>query len=380
MSLSYWEKTTFLSDSDYIIIGAGIVGLFAALEIKRTQKGARIVVLERSFLPTGASTKNAGFACFGSVSELIQQLNKSSETELIEVVNKRWKGLLKLKQELGEQAIDFEGVGGYEMFRPEEEEVYETCIQKIEYFNELFQSIIQPKKKNAVYQNADHQIKNFGFKNVQHLIFNQFEGQLNSGKMMKVLIDKVRAEGISIYFGTEVLSFEKKEGMVKVQGKEFELNGNKLIITTNAFAKSLLPQIQLVPGRGQVLITKPIKNILFNSTFHYDKGYFYFRKVNDRVLIGGGRNLFLKQEETTEFETTSNIQIILTKLLKEVVLPNTKFEVDYSWSGIMAFGDELKPVIEKVEDQIYCAVRCNGMGVAIGSEVGAEVAQLAIAE
>jgi len=37
-------------------------------------------------LPQGASTKNAGFACFGSLSEIIDDLKSHSEEEVIELV------------------------------------------------------------------------------------------------------------------------------------------------------------------------------------------------------------------------------------------------------------------------------------------------------
>jgi glycine/D-amino acid oxidase-like deaminating enzyme len=66
MNLSYWERTSFLQNYDYTIVGAGIVGLFAAIEIKKKNARAKVLVIERSALPDGASTKNAGFACFGS--------------------------------------------------------------------------------------------------------------------------------------------------------------------------------------------------------------------------------------------------------------------------------------------------------------------------
>ena len=64
--LSYWEKTSFF-DYDVIVIGSGIVGLNAAIHLKKSSPALKISVLESGFLPTGASTKNAGFACFGSI-------------------------------------------------------------------------------------------------------------------------------------------------------------------------------------------------------------------------------------------------------------------------------------------------------------------------
>ena len=65
-NLSFWEKESFLNRSDYVIIGSGIVGLSAALHLKQREKGKKVTVLERGILPSGASTKNAGFACIGS--------------------------------------------------------------------------------------------------------------------------------------------------------------------------------------------------------------------------------------------------------------------------------------------------------------------------
>ncbi|RYZ47414.1 MAG: FAD-binding oxidoreductase, partial [Sphingobacteriales bacterium] len=64
--LSYWEKTSFLH-YDHIVIGSGIVGLSTALELRGRFPSSRILVLERGLLPTGASSRNAGFACMGSV-------------------------------------------------------------------------------------------------------------------------------------------------------------------------------------------------------------------------------------------------------------------------------------------------------------------------
>ena len=65
MHVSFWERESFYNDIDYAIIGSGIVGLSAAIELKEKYPKAKVVVLEKGFLPSGASTKNAGFACFG---------------------------------------------------------------------------------------------------------------------------------------------------------------------------------------------------------------------------------------------------------------------------------------------------------------------------
>ena len=74
-----------------------------------------------------------------------------------------------------------------------------------------------------------------------------------------------------------------------------------MAICSNAFTKQWFPDYDINPGRGMVLITKPIKNLKLKGCFHYNKGYYYFRDFQNRVLFGGGRQLDLKNENTTEF-------------------------------------------------------------------------------
>jgi hypothetical protein len=46
------------------------------------------------------------------------------------------------------------------------------------------------------------------------------------------------------------------------------------------------------------------------------------------------------------------------------------------WSGIMAFGETKAPIVKHLSDKMVLGVRLGGMGVAIGSIVGEEVAEL----
>jgi glycine/D-amino acid oxidase-like deaminating enzyme len=378
MNLSYWEKSSFLADADYVIVGAGIVGLFATITLKKARPSARVVLLERSFLPSGASTKNAGFACFGSISELMEQEQTCSKSEFLSVIQQRWQGLNLLISTLGAEQIAFEPCGGYELFTPEESELYQTCTDKLNYYNDLLKEHIGATA--PIFSIADERIKEFGFKGIEHLIFNAYEGKIDAGKMMQALIAKARSFGVEIFFGAEVLAYQTQNNQVKISGKNFEINTKKILIATNAFAKQLIPNLSVVPGRGQVLITKPIQNIQFNSTFHYQKGYFYFRNIDDRILIGGGRNLFFEQEQSTEMGNTENILSSLKTLLSDKICPDQPIEIDYAWSGIMAFGDQLQPIIEKIAEGVFVAVRCNGMGIAMGSKTGESLAKLALAD
>ena len=112
------------------------------------------------------------------------------------------------------------------------------------------------------------------------------------------------------------------------------------------------------------------------GTFHLDEGYYYFRNIDNRILFGGGRNLDFKGEETATLGETDLIQNQLETILKESILPNTSFEIERRWSGIMGMGNQKKPIVKQISDNVFCGVRLGGMGIAIGSLVGKELADL----
>ena len=193
--------------------------------------------------------------------------------------------------------------------------------------------------------------------------------------MMSNLLQKVQASGVKILNNTSVKAFSEAGSSVEIETEDFSFKTRKLLIATNGFA-SHFGLSEVKPARAQVLITNPIKDLDIKGTFHLDRGYYYFRNVNDRILFGGGRNLDLKAEETTELELTELIQNKLEELLKTTILPKKEFQIDRRWSGIMGVGTQKKPILKQVSENVFCGVRLGGMGVAIGSNIGRELADL----
>ena len=363
MNLSYWEYKSWFSNIDFAIIGSGIVGLSCAISLRLKYPKAKIVVFERGSLPTGASTKNAGFACYGSISEVLEDLENHSEEEVVSLVNNRVEGLKLLRESLGDKQLDYQENGGYELFTLDSQTLLEKCKSKIHYINEL----LDPVFSDAVFSIKQNP---FSFQKIQReLIYSKFEGQIDTGKMMLGLIKKAVQQNILILNSTSISAISDDINSVKLQvNNSFEINVKKVLIATNGFAKQFLDE-DVVPARAQVLITKPINGLKIKGTFHLDCGYYYFRNIENRILFGGGRNLDFKQEETIEFGLTELVQNNLEKLLSNVILPGYNFEIEQRWSGIMGFGKQKKPIVKAVSENIFCGVRLGGMGIAIGSSI-----------
>jgi glycine/D-amino acid oxidase-like deaminating enzyme len=370
VNLSYWEHKSWFTNLDFVIVGSGIVGLAAALELRRKHPKAKIAVLERGMLPSGASTKNAGFACFGSVSELLDDLSVHSEEEVVALVKKRVYGLETLKKLLGTDAIGYDACGGYELFTLQDEALYTQSLEAIGRLNELLDPIFDA----PVFSRLEN---SFGFDNVKpQLIFNAFEGKIDTGAMMQAFIKKAYSSDIQIINGAAVTAMSDSAGGVSLEiNGELSIRASRVLVATNGLAGSLLNE-DLKPARAQVLITEPIPNLHFNGTFHLDRGYYYFRNLDGRILFGGGRNLDVDGETTTLMETTEQIQSALDLLLRHTILPGKDVKIEQRWSGIMGVGSKKAPIVKQVSEHVYCGIRLGGMGVAIGADTGTSLAKL----
>jgi glycine/D-amino acid oxidase-like deaminating enzyme len=366
--ISIWELETFYSKRDIIIIGAGFSGLWTAISIKEKYPEKSVLIIERHAVPLGASTRNAGFACFGSLTEVIADAQKMGWEKTLDLVAMRFNGLQKIREYFKSDEIDFELSGGYEILNNEEP------LQHLDIVNEKLRSVTGLEK---TYHLKQDKIEDFGLGKSKFLIENICEGSLHSGKLLQKLLEKCHEFKVGFLFGTAVENIDESPDEVLVHLSEgLSVKTDQLIYCTNAFSSKFLEKEEIIPARGQILLTEPIENLKLKGTFHYDEGFYYFRNLGNRVLLGGGRNQDFKTEETTTFETTEFLQNHLENFLKEVILPDHEYKIALRWSGIMAMGSEKTPVIKQLSEKQFCAVRLSGMGVALAPKIGEIVAEM----
>lgn len=372
MQLSFWEKNSF-QKYDFIIVGAGILGLSAACEIKERSPHRSVLVLERGIMPSGASTRNAGFACFGSLTEILSDITRIGKEKTFDLVSKRFKGIELLRSRLGDENIGYLNYGGYELIN----EQHLAALNEIENINLALKGIFD----SSVFEIRNECVEKFGFnpEEVRSMIYSPFESQIDTGAMMDSMLKYAAGLGIRIIFGCEVTGIGEKENHVNVfchsvSDNKTHFECGCVIVCTNAFTGKIFPELKINPGRGHVLITKPISNLKFKGVFHFDEGYYYFRNFGDRVIFGGGRNLDFENEKTTDFSLNEKIKEDLTGKLSGLILPDTSFEIDQWWTGIMGFNESKMPEVRKLSDRIIFSFSCNGMGIALSSCIAKEIA------
>jgi hypothetical protein len=370
-NLSFWEQQ-WLKNADILIIGSGMVGLQTARHIKNQWPHREVWVIDRAPISLGASTRNAGFACFGSMGEILDDISRTDENTAYALYEKRYKGLQQLLEDFGETAIGYEKTGGYEIFTPEDLAEYETIAANIDKVNSALDSVAGEKPFQM------KSTSKLGMKVLENGVYTPLEGMVQTHLLYKKVQEAAIAAGVRIMGGLTALPPEKLDsGKWRVNTNEgYRFDARNLVVCTNGYAAHLLPELEVLPARGQVLVTSSIPGLAWRGLMHADKGYIYFRSLGTRILIGGGRNLDFEGETTPELETSQHITQYLENYLRDVVVPGETFEIEHQWAGTMGMHQNRTPIVQRMDEGLYACVRMGGMGVALSAVVSREMAAL----
>jgi glycine/D-amino acid oxidase-like deaminating enzyme len=356
---SYWEKTEWLKPPDLLIVGGGITGSSVAMFYKQAYPDHDVLIVDRGFAPNGASTRNAGFACIGSISEHLADIKVAGEETVFNRIERRWRGLRLLRKTMGDSSMGYQHTGGFEIF-PDKKR-FDNCREQISVMNRKMEEKLGLKEVYSVTEcNGLPAIKN------------RVEGAINSGKLIRSLHNKIADLGVRIWWNSPVQKVDR-DGIYFESG--LTLKSRKTAITVNGFESTLLNS-RVQPARGYIFVTKPMIDMPWKGTFHYDEGYVYFRDVGDhQLLLGGGRNVDKEGETTHRFGTNEKIRDYLIDFATNTLNLPHGWEIDMEWSGIMGMTLDKEPVIEESMPGVWSAAGLSGMGIAIGMEVARELVQ-----
>ncbi len=358
-SQSFWEREELSADWDLLIVGAGIVGSSIALFYKEKNPEAEVAILERGFHPYGASTRNAGFSCIGSMSEHLADFGLAGKNTVLNRIERRWNGLQLLRATLTDEESGYEHTGGIEIFT--RNDLFERCAGSIGEMNRL---VYEKTGLKDVYSVTEYR----GYK----AITNRVEGALNSGRMMKSIHRRLSKAGVTIFWNSEVIK-TSEHGVQLKDG--YYIKAKNVVVAANGFTKSLA-DVPVKPARGLIFITKPLKKLGWKGTFNYNEGYVYFRNIGNRLLMGGARDIARDEETTHHFGVNPKIHDYLVQFTNEVVRLEAGWEIEMEWSGIMGMTPNKEPVIEKTDSGVFVAAGLSGMGVAIGMQVAKDMVQI----
>ncbi len=373
MAFSFWENHFYKNSWDLLIVGAGFGGLGLAIEMAQRSPPLKVGILEAGSLSFGASTRNAGFCCYGSPSELLRDIRDKGEDTALATVAQRWTGIERIRSHFAPSSIGLEEKNGHELFI--DPSSFTDAKANIERLNDL----LKPYLGFSPYEELSaEEINSMGLRGILGGYRIHGEGMLDPFQLHRSLCEEVRNEGADLFFGTKVWGYEEKNGGVElmVDDQGTRLRTKKLVLACNGFTEDLVKYTSIKPGRGQVLITEALDHLALRGTFHLDKGNYYLRNVGNRLLLGGGRENAPEEESTTTTGLTDRIQDDLERLLMEHFLPDRSYRIEERWSGIMGFTEKGYPELRSIGDHSFLMAGFSGMGVALSFATREKMADL----
>ena len=359
--LSIWEKSGWIQEPDAIVLGTGIVGMNTALELRALHPDWHIVMLDRSAFG-GASTRNAGFACFGSPSELAEDLESLGTEALVKLVDMRWAGLNALKATWNKADLGYTPCGALEAFTDQAQ--FERITGMLPALNALLEPVFDAPPFQRL---SDAEIAQRGLKRVCGAISSPLEGALDTGKMVRAMRRSLTEQGIEVIHGIEATELHRANERWSVSTMAGSIQTERVFVCTNAWASAML-DVDVAPAPNVVVVSQPLPHLALNQTLHHDRGYVYARAVRGRLLIGGGRNW--------NCDDDAERGQMLVHWAQTHIQGAERFDIDHQWVGQLGVGAQRMPIVKELEQGLYVGVRLGGMGVAIGTNVGRALARL----
>jgi gamma-glutamylputrescine oxidase len=337
------------SPVDVVVVGGGVTGCSCALTL--AQRGLRVRVHEARAVAGGASGRNGGFALRGAVGaydEARRQLGHETARALWDLTERT---LDRLESLAGDA---FRRVGSLRLAADDAERAAlaaEYDALRDDGFDVEWAGDLAPPL-DGLFRGA---------------ILHPRDGALQPARWVRRLAQHAADAGAEIVEGERV--------------DVASLDAPAIVVAADGFTPDVLPELRdrVWPVRGQVLVTEPLEERLFERPHYAREGYDYWQQLPDgRLVVGGKRDASFETENTAVEETTELIQERLEAFVVDLLgrLPR----ITHRWAGIWGTTRDGLPLVGRVpgRDGVWVAGGYSGhgnvLGLACGDLVGRAIA------
>lgn len=363
----YRSKLNESIKTDVCIIGGGLAGLSAALEL--LMNGKSVAILERNRVAWGASGRNGGLVSPGwsqSISAIEKQFGLAYAQSLydlsvegVEIVRNNIKQLNLPNCNLVEGQLRAARYPQEEALKARQQIMLKKYNYQLEYVStDEMRDICDSKR----YYEGLFDPNAFHFHPMNYCIG---------------LANEVERLGGVIFEDTEMISTVCKKGERKVYTADGEVICKDLIFCGGGYAGPEAKKLysSFLPISTYMVVTEPLgdlasKLIKRNYSFCDDRrAADYYRLVEGDRLLWGSRITTKGEPEVAR----------LTKMLKKdmcSVYPQlADVKVDKAWSGLMAYASHKMPVIARQTEGVWFCSSFGGHGMNTASVGGRIVAE-----
>jgi gamma-glutamylputrescine oxidase len=354
--------------ADVCVIGGGYTGLSAAIELARA--GAKVVVLERYRVGSGASGRNGGVLGMGQ---------RKDQDDLESMVGLDW------ARHLWQLSLDANA-----LVRSRIKEFDIDCDLKDGELTVAHKA----RHEQSLWDYAAHLEKVYDYGEVAVVSRDEVAAQLGTHTYYGGTLDRraghlhplnlarglARAAislGAEIYESSEVMAMDRVGPHHVVKTSAGEVRCEHVVVACNGYLNGLLPAADRyhMPINNFMVATEPLDEPLASIINRDDVAVVdtrfvvnYFHLSRDRRLIfGGGENY-------TPYFPRSIEAVVRPRL--EAVFPQLRgVGIDYEWGGTLSVTMNRMPKFGHVGQGIYYAEGYSGHGVAMANLGGQLIAE-----
>ena len=345
---SLWQDQAdpIQTEHDDVVIGAGIVGSYAATILH--QRGRDVALVDARFPAAGASGRNAGFVLTSQREPhpiLIEQVGPTAANDILVMVRDN---VARMRTLTTQYNIPFDE-GAIHLAESRAD------ARQLEQWARAYETAGIPLQFAA----GDP----YG---AGYAAFMQVENDF-SVQPARLTEAIAATSGATLYDHNPVHSIHSAADHLLVLGRRAHIRCRNVFVATNGYTGNLHPYLHRIvrPVRGQILLTTPVQKLIDVAGI---TDYNYFRQFADgKILLGGARSFFEEQEYTAEDVTTPNLLDNLTAYLHHW-FPGLDFEIERHWAGIHGFTPDRRAAIGLIptEPRIAFALGFSGYGNSIG--------------
>jgi len=361
------------SRADVLVIGGGITGLTAARRLARA--GVDAVVVDAGAFGEGASAMNAGMAVYGLKAEpetVVARFGAGLGRELWDASNL---AIDRIEQIVREESIscDFARSGSAELGFSDRD-----ARRLASYADRTTQELSFPVE----YIPHDRLAEVVGSDHFSMALTEEVSGGLHPAKYTFGLAEAAARAGARLVEHAEVTATENEGGHIAAATSRGRMKVGRILVATNGYTGTLFPAIRrgVVPIGSYSIVTEPLpvelaQEILPGNRMAWTARRFlnYFRRTpDDRILIGGRRNL---RTDLDPVDSARDLRSILLGFFPQLAA----YEVTHVWGGKLGATFDRLPHIGRLND-VWYALGYGGHGVALGTYLGDEVGMLMAGE